>query len=119
MGCFYNSAKLHPSDEIRCFCDLPVWKVSLSSVVQQIENKKNIAWNDSWADDTPNPNRLQMALKFQRTCKQAAFNNIIQKQNVHRHAYQTNADSFKEPQHDMHLKSDKGSVSVNQIISQF
>lgn len=43
MGSFYNSAKLHPSDEIRCFCDLPAWKVSLSSVVQQIENKKNNA----------------------------------------------------------------------------
>lgn len=41
------------------------------------------------------------------------------KTKVHRHANQTNADSFKEPQHDMHLKNNKGSVSVNQIISQF
>lgn len=58
---------------LRCFWDLPAWKVSLSSVVQQIENKENITWSDSWAG-APCTNRLQITKSHSnltRACNQA------------------------------------------------
>lgn len=85
-------------------------------MVQQIENKKNTAWNDSWADDTLNPNRLQTALKCQRTCKQAAFKNIIQKQNLHTHTCLSNPCCLIQETSKRHAFEEQQRVCVCQII---